>query len=247
MQINSKERTTAIILAAGKGTRFGSSDVNKTAISIGGKSIIQIGIDKIKDLVDDTVVVVGHKKESVINSITTKGIRYVIQSKRLGTGHAVKIALNEIIRQKKNPSHVLVANGDHLFMIDKPAVQKLLQNHKAETNDVTILTALHNSPEKLDNGRIIRRGDKAVSILEKSEFKNGENKIRELNTGTYAFKFDSLAKSILGKRSERGKELFITKILFYLPKVGTVTVPFGSVGTGINTKEDLNNTQGKVL
>ncbi len=40
---------------------------------------------------------------------------------------------------------------------------------------------------------------------------------------------------------ENGKELYITKILFLQNKIGSLTVPFIKVGTGINTKSELEN------
>jgi bifunctional N-acetylglucosamine-1-phosphate-uridyltransferase/glucosamine-1-phosphate-acetyltransferase GlmU-like protein len=201
-------KTTAIILAAGKGTRFGSCTVNKTAVLVKGESIIQKGINNISSFMDDIFVVVGHKKDSVISAITAKKINYVTQAKRLGTGHAVKVAVKEIEKINKSPKNILVANGDHLFMIDDQVIKDLLKTHIDQNNDVTILTTKTSNSRDFDNGRIIRSDGGITSILEKTDFTDDDRLINELNTGTYVFKYDSILNMFKKLKSEKPKNLY---------------------------------------
>lgn len=231
--------TISIILAAGKGTRFGKSSVNKNAVVVEGKSLVQHGLDKIDGLVDKNYVVVGHKRESVLDSVKSKNVVFVTQTRRLGTGHAVKVAVREIERQKVRPSCVLVANGDHLFMIDNQVIRDLLNAHNAQDNDVTLLTAISGNPESFDNGRIIRREEKIISILEKKDFTETSRLIPELNTGTYVFRYASIKNALADSKVEKGKELYITDVLFKLGKIGSHTVSLEKVGIGVNTKTEL--------
>lgn len=229
----------SIILAAGKGTRFGKSSINKNAVVIDGKSLVQRGLDNIEGLVDKSFVVVGHKKESVLNSTKSEGVIFVTQTKRLGTGHAVKVAIKEIEKQGLHPTNVLVANGDHLFMICTQAIRDLLEVHLTEDNDVTLLTAFSDNPEGFENGRIIRQDEKILSILEKKDFTDESKRFPELNTGTYVFKYEAIKDALLRSRVKKGSELYITNILFELKKIGSHTVPIAKVGIGVNTKADL--------
>jgi len=232
-------RITAIILAAGKGTRFADPKVNKTAYKINGKSMLQGGLDVVASLVDDTIVVVGYRKQSVIDTVKTKRIKFVTQNKRLGTGHAVKLALKEIEKGNTKPDHIFVANGDHLFQVSKKAIRGLFKMHIAEGNDATVLTSFHPNPVERDNGRIIRKNGRIVEIVEKCDFTPEIRKIDELNSGNYIFRYASL-KRVLPKASiVPGKEFNIVYSIFEMGKVGGCVVSFEDVGSGINSKSDL--------
>lgn len=234
-------KTVAVVLAAGNGTRFGKSEVNKTAIKIANIPMVQMGIQNISSLVEKIVVVVGYKKESVINSVASEKVIYATQARILGTGHAVKIAVNKLASLNETPEDILVSNADHLFMIDKQAIADLLQRHGKESNDVTILTAIHENPYPLSNGRIVRNAGQIKSILEKSNFTNETRLIREVNTGTYVFRYKPLREVLLKAKTVNNHELYITKVLFDLQKIGSLTVPFSKVGTGVNTREELKD------
>ncbi|MBN1181775.1 MAG: NTP transferase domain-containing protein [Bacteroidales bacterium] len=235
-------KITAIILAAGDGKRFADPNVNKTAIKIGDKSLVQMGLEKVEPLVDELVVVVGHKKQSVIDSIKTKKIRYVLQKARLGTGHAVKLAIEEIERGKDKPDHIFVANGDHLFQVAQKAVKGLFDRHIDAGNDATILTSIHSNPVNRDNGRIKREGRRVVEIIERRDFTLRIRKMNELNSGNYIFKYSSI-KPVLDKtRVVAGHEFNIVYSIFKTGKVGAYVVKYEDVGPGINTRADLEET-----
>lgn len=232
-------KVSAILLAAGKGTRFGVCETNKTAVKITGKSLIQRGIENIESFTEQIVVVVGYKKESVISSIKSNKVVFATQTRRLGTGHAVKVALHTISKFKKKPQHIFVANGDHLFMIEPTVISQFISTHLASRNDVTILSTENRTPDKLDNGRIIREGGNVVGIVEKSQFTKSNRSMPELNTGTYLFRYEALSKAFQSSTRDKGKELYITTVLFYAGKVGTFCAPYDQVGAGVNTKKDL--------
>lgn len=235
-------KITAIVLAAGDGTRFADPHVNKTAIKIKDKSLVQIGLEKVEPLVNEMIVVVGHKKQSVIDSINTKNIRYVLQAKRLGTGHAVKLAIEEIEKGEVKPDHIFVANGDHLFQVAIHAISGLFDKHIRDGNDATILTSYHRSPVDRDNGRIKRKRGKVVEIIERKDFTPAIRKMNELNSGNYIFRYLSI-KPILDKtKVVSGKELNIVYSIFKTRKVGAHVVRYEDVGPGINTQKDLEET-----
>ena len=94
----------AVVLAAGKGTRMKSKNVNKVALLLAKKPMVLHTVELLEKLdIKDIIVVVGFAKESVI-SLLGKRVKYAEQKKRLGTAHAVSVALKEL---KKPVSDIL--------------------------------------------------------------------------------------------------------------------------------------------
>jgi bifunctional UDP-N-acetylglucosamine pyrophosphorylase/glucosamine-1-phosphate N-acetyltransferase len=99
----------AIILAAGKGTRM-KSDLPKVCHKVLGKPMINHVIDNVKAAgVNEIYVVVGYKKEEVIN-LLPNGIQTVEQVEQLGTGHAV-LMCEELIGDKEGKTIVLAGDA----------------------------------------------------------------------------------------------------------------------------------------
>src|SRR3989339_1796672 len=89
----SKDKATAVILAAGQGTRMKSTKP-KVLHQILGRPMIAYLLDTLKEAgVDDIVVVVGHQAEAVKAALTDYKLRFVVQEPQLGTGHAVQVAM----------------------------------------------------------------------------------------------------------------------------------------------------------
>src|SRR6266480_2430684 len=99
----------AIILAAGKGKRMQTTDINKVVLPIGGKPMIHRSVSFIKSLgIETIIVVVGFAKESVMQ-VLGDSVFYAEQQEQLGTANAVGVGLSKIPPQIEN---VLVVNGD---------------------------------------------------------------------------------------------------------------------------------------
>jgi dTDP-glucose pyrophosphorylase len=89
----------ALVLAGGRGNRLNelSAGQNKCMAKVRGKHLIEYNLDcaLIVD-VDEIVLVVGYKAETVINflgnSYKEKPIKYVIQSEQKGLVHAIECA-----------------------------------------------------------------------------------------------------------------------------------------------------------
>jgi bifunctional UDP-N-acetylglucosamine pyrophosphorylase / glucosamine-1-phosphate N-acetyltransferase len=79
---------SAIVLAAGKGTRMKSSK-NKVMHEVMGKPMIGHVVSRLEKLnVDNIVVVVGHQADE-IEAYLQQRVAYALQQPQLGTGHAV--------------------------------------------------------------------------------------------------------------------------------------------------------------
>ena len=109
-----------IILAGGKGTRLSEvvADVPKPMAPVHGKPFLFYLFEWLKKYpVEKVILSIGYKSEIIIeyfgNSFSGISIEYVIEEKPLGTGGAVKFAL-----QKSTGNEILIINGDTYFPID---------------------------------------------------------------------------------------------------------------------------------
>ena len=84
----------SIIMAAGKGTRM-KSDLPKVVHLAHGKPMVVRIIDALNALnVEENILILGHKKEKVLE-VLGNDVSYVVQEEQLGTGHAVKQAVQK--------------------------------------------------------------------------------------------------------------------------------------------------------
>lgn len=116
----------AIILAAGKGTRFVplSESRPKPLFSVFGKSILEYNLDELDGLVSEVIIIVGYKKEMIIEKIGKKygkmKITYIEDSKIEGTGSSAKLAYSYL------KDKFLLLNGDDFYSTEdiKKAINK---------------------------------------------------------------------------------------------------------------------------
>ncbi len=231
---------TAIILAAGKGTRLNSTNKNKVVKSIGGKPMISYTVDLLKQLsIKEVVVVVGFRSDSV-KQVLGQNFTYITQESPLGTGHAVMTAIPHL---KPSCQHALVLNGDDSAFYQPSDIKKLITTHQHNQSDMTLLTVIKQNPAQF--GRIIRDQDNNVSAI--VEFKNAtktQKQIKEINTATYCFKKDFLAEYISAIQTNPvSKEYYLTDLLEIAVKnhktVSSVTLENPNRFHGINNLEEL--------
>jgi bifunctional UDP-N-acetylglucosamine pyrophosphorylase/glucosamine-1-phosphate N-acetyltransferase len=105
----------AVIMAAGKSTRTWPLTLTKPKplLKVMNKEIIKHNLDALQGLVGEVIIIVGFKKEMIIEEIGHKygklKIRYAEQKTQLGTGHALKY-VERLIKGK-----FIVMGGDDIF------------------------------------------------------------------------------------------------------------------------------------
>jgi UDP-N-acetylglucosamine pyrophosphorylase len=234
-----------IILAAGKGSRLKVSERNKTALELEGKSLVQYGVELFQATVDQTIVVVGAYADSVQASLKGYPVHFAKQTKRLGTGHALKVALAYIQKNKLAPTQVFVGYGDHMMFYTPEVVKEMEQLHAQKKAAVTLVTVIHDNPDYLAWGRVIRNAAGLVeAIIEQKDATPEQRKITEQNAGFYCFDFEFILRNIKKlRKSVVTGEFYITDLIEFAVKEGqpvvAYQVPFELVGTGINTPEQL--------
>ncbi|MFA5228203.1 MAG: bifunctional sugar-1-phosphate nucleotidylyltransferase/acetyltransferase [Candidatus Paceibacterota bacterium] len=191
----------AIILAAGNGVRFlpFSENKPKPLFSLFDKSIIEHNLRELKGIVDEVIVVVGYKKEMIIDKIgdSFEGIKikYIEDKEITGTASAVKIA-KELIKDD-----FILLNGDDFYFKDD--IKKL--------KSPGILVREHKNPSSF--GVIIKEDNYLKDIIEKPS----EPISNLVNTGLYC-----LPKEILDietEKSSRGEYEFTDCIKKYNQQV----------------------------
>ena len=160
-----------IVLAGGKGSRM-NTDTPKALVPLKGKPMIKHLLDAIAEsgLSLRPIIVVGQKRKLVTSELGPN-YHYAIQTKPLGTGHAVNSA-RQLAENKAD--HILVLYGDHPC-VSAETVKNLADAHIQSDSVLTIATA--NVPDFdgwracfFDFGRVIRdKLDRIVKIVEKKD------------------------------------------------------------------------------
>ena len=179
----------AVILAGGEGKRM-KSDKPKTLSEVMGKPMLQWVIDALrKSGVDNICVVKGYKKECIEEYIATLdyNVSSVYQAERLGTGHAVMMAKDFLL---KNEGDVIILNGDAPFM-DSETISNAYDQHIATNSSATVISARVENPTGY--GRIVRAEDGSLkAIVEQKDADEATLAINEGNSGGFWFNTNDL-------------------------------------------------------
>ena len=101
-----------VVLAAGEGTRMRSASTPKVLHPLCGRSMLGHVVHAARAREPDAlVVVVGHAREQVTAHLAEldAAARAVVQEEQLGTGHAVRVALDALADQPLWPTAVAAA------------------------------------------------------------------------------------------------------------------------------------------
>lgn len=203
---------SAIVMAAGKGTRM-KSEKTKTMHQVFDKPMIEHVYDNLKKAgVDHIVVVVGHGAEQIQNYLKDK-VEYAMQMPQLGTGHAVMQA--ECL--KGETGKTIIFNGD-CPLVQPETIEKLFE--KAQDAQFTLLTTVLD--DALKYGRIIRdEHDNVEKIVEFKDCNEEELQVKEINVGIYCVDNELLWKYLPELTNDNAqKEYYITDLVEIFKKHG---------------------------
>ncbi len=237
------ENLTAIILAAGRGTRMQSTDTNKVAMKVSGEPMLTRTLGILKEAgVKSTVVVVGFAKESVV-SILGDDVIIAEQNEQLGTGHAVHCALPSVPDEARD---VLIIYGDDSFLHTATTFKSLYKTHLEQNAKITFITMDSESPTGF--GRIIRNLDnEVVGIVEEKNATDEEKLITEINLGCYIIDKKYLEENIKNiKKNPVSGEYYITDIIDIISHHSGKIAAYKLTDKkwqGVNTREDLQEAE----
>ena len=175
-------------MAAGKGTRL-KSKLPKVLHEVGGKSLLAHVIEAASKVAshEDIYVVIGHEAERVRAAVASTGVKFVLQQEQRGTGHAIMVARETL----DGYDEVIVLSGD-APQITAATIEKLRDFHGSHKAAMTILSARLDDPTGY--GRVLRKSknSEVKAIVEEKDASPAQKKLKEINSGFYAFDAEKL-------------------------------------------------------
>ena len=196
---------SAVILAAGKGTRM-YSQLPKVLHILAGKPMVKHVIDTCQELgAQDIHLVYGHGGEMMKHVLADEEVQWVLQAEQLGTGHAV----NQSTPSLKDDDQIIVLYGD-VPLITTETLESLLDAQPV--GGIALLTVVLDNPTGY--GRIVRRNGPVVAIVEQKDATEEQKLIKEINTGVMVATARDLTRwlSLLKNDNSQG-EYYLTDVI----------------------------------
>jgi UDP-N-acetylglucosamine diphosphorylase/glucosamine-1-phosphate N-acetyltransferase len=235
-----------IILAAGKGKRM-KSDLPKVLHPLNGRPMVEYVIDVAEKINSEKIVlIVGHKKELLIEATKNRNVEFVEQTQQLGTGHAV---LQTKPLFEDYSGNILVLSGD-VPMLRAESLKELIEIHNSENPLATLLTTQMDDPSGY--GRVIRNSEGFVEeIIEDKDANEEIKRVKEINVGIYIFKSKNLFETLpLIKNDNQLGEYYLPDVIkIYADKhekIAGVLTPDVDETHGINNIDQLRAAE-KIL
>lgn len=229
--------TIAIILAAGHGTRM-KSQLPKVLHPLMGAPLVRYSVETaLKVTGNKPYVVIGHGAEFVLQALGEE-VQFIIQEQRLGTGHAVLQAEQEL---SKFAGLVLVISAD-MPLLRVETLAALVQTQTVNPGPLSLLTV--SGPESHGFGRIIRNEQGGLTaIVEEAQATPAQLAVQEYNVGAYCVNARWLWAALKKvKKSPKG-EYYLTDIVQIAVEGGLPVQVSAVVETvealGINTRQHL--------
>ncbi|MCP5113576.1 MAG: NTP transferase domain-containing protein, partial [bacterium] len=164
----SGESPVLVVLAAGKGTRFGTEP--KCIQRVHGTPLARYSMNAFQWISHaPAICVVGYRHEDVTNALGADPIYVRSENPTGGTAFAAYEALSVPGLLDRNPP-VIISMGDRI--VPPGIFRRLWETHRAGDReaDLTFLTALYEPPKNRAKGRVVRDDDGRVQrILEEKD------------------------------------------------------------------------------
>ena len=193
-------KVTAVLLAAGQGTRM-KTNLPKVLHPVCGKPMLAHAFEVACSASTEKPVVVVGKDAPALRDFLGDTAVCVLQDPPLGTGHAV-LQAEASLRGKTDL--VLVTYAD-MPLLRPETLDRLVETQKKNPGPMTILTVIAADPRGF--GRVVRTpGGDVQAIIEESAATPEQLSIQELNAGAYCFSaewlWDALHRIPLSKKGE---------------------------------------------
>jgi bifunctional UDP-N-acetylglucosamine pyrophosphorylase / glucosamine-1-phosphate N-acetyltransferase len=200
-----------IVLAAGEGTRMKSA-LPKVLHPIAGRPLLGHALAAAAGLDPrHLLVVIGHGREQVAGYLAeaAPAATPVVQDEPLGTGHAVRTALDAL---GDLDGTIVVSYGDVPLLTTETLIEMVAAHHGADCV-ATVLTTRPRDPAGL--GRIVRAADGSLAaIVEERDASPDQRAISEVNTGIYVFDAKQLIAALgrLSTGNSQGEQ-YLTDVI----------------------------------
>jgi bifunctional UDP-N-acetylglucosamine pyrophosphorylase/glucosamine-1-phosphate N-acetyltransferase len=248
MPTHNTPRIAVAIMAAGKGTRLKSKHP-KVLHEVGGRPLLAHVIAAATKVVpaSDVYAIIGHEAERVRQAVEQTGVNFVVQEDQRGTGHALMVA-----REALAPyDHVIVLSGD-APLISPETIQRLRDFHLQKKAAMTLLSA--EFPDPTGYGRVLRKNpksDEVKAIVEEKATTPAQKKLREINSGFYAFAVRPLYARIGDLKTDNAhREYYLTDMAGVFTKAKSKVIALKTSNPaeilGSNTRAEMMEIDGLV-
>ena len=229
---------TAIILAAGSGTRM-KSERPKVVHEVLGKPLIRWVVDAARAAgAEQIICVLGHGRE-MVEPLVEGDTTIVVQLEQKGTADAVAVCRNAVSDQAQS---VLVLNGD-CPLVTPETLADLVRARDESNAGVAVLTM--EAPDPHGYGRIIRdAGGMVERIVEQKDCDEVQNAITECNSGFYCFDSSMLFDALSRVNSNNSQnEFYLTDVVHIARGDGRAAIGVKASNVdeclGVNTRIQL--------
>jgi len=213
----------------------------KVLHALAGRAIIEHVLHTVDGLrADRSVVVIGHGADEVRTALASRpSLQFVVQSPQLGTGHALMQAEQALAGQSGT---VLLVYGD-VPLLQTNTLTRLVEQHRKVKAAATVLTM--ELPEPYGYGRIVRDKKGQINrIVEERDASGDQRKIREVNSGIYAFDLRHLFGSLHQLATDNAQgEYYLTDLVWMYRqrrlRVETLRLDAPDELRGVNSRLDL--------
>jgi bifunctional UDP-N-acetylglucosamine pyrophosphorylase/glucosamine-1-phosphate N-acetyltransferase len=208
---------SALVLAAGKGTRMVSSRAKVLHTVCGIPMLVMIYRAVAALSPDEIFVVVGQDADRVRSTLEGSPATFILQAEQLGTGHAAIMAREEL--QRRRDGDVIVLFGD-TPRIRTETLARLAEIHRESGAATTLLTV--RAPDPFGYGRIVRASDGGIeAIVEQKDATPEQRKITEINPGVYCFQVSPMLEALGGLTNDNAQgEYYITDLIALQRRAG---------------------------
>lgn len=226
---------SAIILAAGKGTRM-NSPLPKVLHPVAGLPMISRVVHAVQSCGAEQIrVVVGYGEALLRQVLEPQGLVCCKQQEQKGTGDAVRSADPSTLSE-----HVLIINGDHP-LVSASRLKTAYQVFLEKKLDLMVLSCELEQPGSF--GRIVRHHEQLRAIVEVKDASADTKKIKEINTGIYFVTREALDKYLpqIQPNNQQG-EYYLTDLVSLMIEAGEkvdAQLTDSSMAFGVNTQKEL--------
>jgi len=221
---------TALVLAAGKGTRMHSTKP-KVLQTILNEPMLYYVYAALKPIFNENILtVIGHGAEMVETAFPKMTGLFIEQTEQLGTGHALQVSWDAV--KKSGATHCLVINGD-TPLVTVEALDRLVK--VAGCCDLAFMTITPKDPGEF--GRVVRDEDRKITAI--VEAKDYDMNIHgsvtgEVNAGVYLLNVLTMESLLSDLKNENANgEYYITDLV-------ALAVERGLTVDGVQCGDDLS-------
>jgi bifunctional UDP-N-acetylglucosamine pyrophosphorylase / glucosamine-1-phosphate N-acetyltransferase len=233
------EAPTALIMAAGQGTRM-RSETPKVLHQVCGRPMVAWPVLAAREAGAGRICVIVSPQHDIAAGLPD-GVETVVQPESDGTGGALRAAADVI----SESDTIVVLSGDHP-LVSPEVIEQLIAAHDEGGAAATVLTTEVEDPGSY--GRVVRGADGAferiVEAKEPGDATPEQLQIREVNSGIYVFAAASLTDALAALSNDNAQgEYYLPDVLPLIGGNGSVVLAHkvgdDSVNLGVNDRVQL--------